>query len=86
MAEFRIASVQFVSKNVSLKNATYAAGLPVKPEVLTRLEEALWQEGVDYTLKLIDHKTGATVAPTDVTVGNIMVYQSKVLMDTLDLL
>ena len=71
MAEFRIASVQFVSKNVSLKNATYAAGLPVKPEVLIQIGGSTLVEGVDYTLKLIDPKTGATVAPTDVTVGNI---------------
>ena len=71
MAEFRIASVQFVSKNVSLKNATYAAGLPVKPEVLIQIGGSTLVEGVDYTLKLIDAKTGATVAPTDVTVGNI---------------
>ena len=70
-AEFRIASVQFVSKNVSLKNATYAAGLPVKPEVLIQIGGSTLVEGVDYTLKLIDPKTGATVAPTDVTVGNI---------------
>ena len=70
-AEFRIASVQFVSKNVSLKNATYAAGLPVKPEVLIQIGGSTLVEGVDYTLKLIDAKTGATVAPTDVTVGNI---------------
>ena len=70
-AEFRIASVQFVSKNVSLKNATYAAGLPVKPEVLIQIGGSTLVEGVDYTLELIDPKTGATVAPTDVTVGNI---------------
>ena len=70
-AEFRIASVQFVSKNVSLKNATYAAGLPVKPEVLIQIGGSTLVEGVDYTLKLIDPNTGTTVAPTDVTVGNI---------------
>ena len=69
--EFHITNVQFVSKNVSLKNATYAAGLPVKPEVLIQIGGSTLVEGVDYKLELIDPKTGATVAPIDATVGNI---------------
>ena len=66
----KIRSVQFVAKNVSLKNATYAAGLPVKPEVTIQIGGTTLVEGKDYKLELIDSK-GATVTPTDVTVGNI---------------
>ena len=66
----KIRSVQFVAKNVSLKNATYAAGLPVKPEVTIQIGGTTLIEGKDYKLELIDSK-GATVTPTDVTVGNI---------------
>ena len=65
----KIRSVQFVAKNVSLKNATYAAGLPVKPEVTIQIGGTTLVEGKDYTLKLT--KDGKEVTPTDVTVGNI---------------
>ena len=65
----KIRSVQFVDKNVSLKNATYAAGLPVKPEVTIQIGGTTLVEGKDYTLKLI--KDGSEIKPTDVSVGNI---------------
>ena len=65
----RIKSVEFVDKNVSLKNATYAGGLPVKPEVLIQIGGSTLVEGKDYTIKLT--KDGNEVTPTDVTVGNI---------------
>ncbi|RGY86187.1 hypothetical protein DW748_11970 [Ruminococcus sp. AM28-41] len=65
----RIKSVEFVDKNVSLKNATYAGGLPVKPEVLIQIGGSTLVEGKDYTIKLT--KDGKEVTPTDVTVGNI---------------
>ena len=67
--EVKIKSVQFVAKNVSLKNATYAAGLPVKPEVTIQIGGTTLVEGKDYTLKLT--KDGKEVTPTDVTVGDI---------------
>ncbi|MFR1879257.1 MAG: hypothetical protein ACLS22_16140 [Blautia wexlerae] len=35
--EVQIRSVAFVAKNVSLKNGTYAAGLPVKPQVTIQI-------------------------------------------------
>ena len=65
----KIRSVQFVDKNVSLKNATYAAGLPVKPEVTIQIGGTTLVEGKDYTLKLM--KDGSEIKPTDVSVGNI---------------
>lgn len=37
--EFKIKNVKFVAKNVTVKNGTYAAGLPVKPEVLIQIGE-----------------------------------------------
>ena len=67
--EVKIKSVQFVAKNVSLKNATYAAGLPVKPEVTIQIGGTTLVEGKDYTLKLT--KDGKEVTPTEVTVGDI---------------
>ena len=73
---FSIDSVQFVDKNVSLKNATYAAGLPVKPEVTVQIGGTTLVEGKDYTLKLKD-KNKNDVTPTDVTVGNIYGVEIK---------
>ena len=67
---FSIDSVKFVAKNVSLKNGTYAAGLPVKPEVTIQIGGSTLVEGKDYKLTLID-KNGATVTPTEATVANI---------------
>ena len=76
--EVKIKSVQFVAKNVSLKNATYAAGLPVKPEVTIQIGGTTLVEGKDYKLTLVDKSdTTKEVTPTDVTVGNI--YGVKVL-------
>lgn len=46
--------LKFVAKNVSVKNATYAGGLPVKPEVLIQIGGSTLVEGKDYTLRLID--------------------------------
>ena len=67
---FGIKSVEFVKKNVSLKNAVYAGGLPVKPEVLIQIGGSTLKEGTDYTIKYVDGD-GKYVTPTDVTVGNI---------------
>ena len=67
---FSIDSVEFVAKNVSLKNGTYAAGLPVKPEVTIQIGGSTLVEGKDYKLTLID-KNGNTVTPTEATVANI---------------
>ena len=73
---FTIKSVKFVAKNVSVKNATYAAGLPVKPEVLIQIGGSTLVEGKDYALRLID-KNGNTVTPIDVTVGDIYGVEIK---------
>ena len=73
---FTIKSVKFVAKNVSVKNATYAAGLPVKPEVLIQIGGSTLVEGKDYILRLID-KNGDTVTPIDVTVGDIYGVEIK---------
>ena len=77
---FSIDSVRFVARNVSLKNATYAAGLPVKPEVTVQIGGTTLVEGKDYTLKLKGKdKNGNAidVTPTDVTVGNIYGVEIK---------
>ena len=67
---FSINSVNFVAKNVTIKNGTYAAGLPVKPEVLVQIGGTTLVEGKDYKLTLIDkNNANKEVAPTDVTVG-----------------
>lgn len=63
-------------QNVSVKNATYAGGLPVKPEVLIQIGGSTLVEGKDYTLRLID-KNGNTVTPIDVTVGDIYGVEIK---------
>nr|WP_288547390.1 hypothetical protein [uncultured Blautia sp.] len=76
---FSIDSVEFVKQNVSIKNATYAAGLPVKPEVLIQIGGSTLVEGKDYKLELISSATTdannkttvTTVTPVDTTVGKI---------------
>ena len=75
---FSIDSVEFVKQNVSIKNATYAAGLPVKPEVLIQIGGSTLVEGKDYKLELISSVSGTgasatvtTVTPVDTTVGKI---------------
>ena len=71
---FRINSVYFFKQNVSIKNATYAAGLPVKPEVLIQIGGSTLVEGKDYKLELISSVSGSTVTtvtPVDTTVGKI---------------
>ena len=75
---FSIDSVKFVKQNVSIKNATYAAGLPVKPEVLIQIGGSTLVEGKDYKLELISsvsststNTTVTTVTPVDTTVGKI---------------
>ena len=75
---FSIKSVEFVKQNVSIKNATYAAGLPVKPEVLIQIGGSTLVEGKDYKLELISSVSGTgasatvtTVTPVDTTVGKI---------------
>ena len=67
---FTIESVKFDAKNVTIKNATYAAGLPVKPEVLIQIGGSTLVEGKDYTIKYVD-KNGAEVTPTEVTNGAV---------------
>ena len=77
---FSIDSVRFVARNVSLKNATYAAGLPVKPEVTVQIGGTTLVEGKDYTLKLKgkdETNNIIDVTPTDVTVGNIYGVEIK---------
>ena len=66
---FKIKNVKFVKENVSIKNATYAGGLPVKPEVLIQVKGQTLVEGKDYKLEL----TGAAVGEnyTDVTDGKV---------------
>jgi len=52
--EVQIRSVAFVAKNVSLKNGTYAAGLPVKPQVTIQIGGTTLTEGKDYKLTLLN--------------------------------
>ena len=62
---FSIDSDRFVAKNVSHKNGTYAAGLPVKPEVTIQIGGSTLVEGKDYKLTLID-KNDDTITPTGI--------------------
>ena len=62
--EVQIRSVAFVAKNVSLKNGTYAAGLPVKPQVTIQIGGTTLTEGKDYKLTLLNSKKDE-VTPTD---------------------
>ena len=66
---FLIKNVYFNAQNVSVKNATYAGGLPVKPEVLVQIKGRTLVEGKDYKLTL----SGASVGEnyTDVTDGKV---------------
>ncbi len=66
---FGIKNVKFVKENVSIKNATYAGGLPVKPEVLIQINGQTLVEGKDYKLELIGAKEGENY--TDVTDGKV---------------
>ena len=69
---FKIKNVKFVAKNVTVKNGTYAAGLPVKPEVLIQIGGTTLVEGKDYKLTLVDkNNTSKEVTPTDVTTANV---------------
>ncbi len=65
--KFNIASVQFVAKNVTIKNATYAGGLPVKPEITVQIGKSTLVEGKDYTVEL----TGGNGKYVDVTNGKV---------------
>ena len=67
--EFKIKNVKFVKENVSIKNATYAGGLPVKPEVLIQVKGQTLVEGKDYKLELTGAKAGTSY--TDVTDGKV---------------
>ena len=53
-AAFTIDSVKFDEQNVTVKNAAYAGGLPVKPEITIQIGNTTLVEGKDYTVKLID--------------------------------
>ena len=69
IAPFLIKNVHFNAQNVTVKNGSYAGGLPVKPQVLVQIKGNTLVEGKDYELKL----TGATTDNhyTDATVKNI---------------
>ena len=66
---FKIYNVKFVKENVSIKNAVYAGGLPVKPEVLIQVKGQTLVEGKDYKLELTGAKSGENY--TDVTDGKV---------------
>ena len=66
---FAIKDVEFVKQNVSVQNATYAGGLPVKPNVLVQINGNTLVEGKDYKLTLAGAKVGENY--TDVTDGKI---------------
>ena len=66
---FLIKNVEFVEKNVTVTNGTYAGGFPVKPGVLVQIGGNTLVEGKDYVLS---YKKGNTeVTPIDVTDGKI---------------
>ena len=66
---FAIKDVEFVKQNVFVQNATYAGGLPVKPNVLVQINGNTLVEGKDYELTLAGAKTGENY--THVTDGKI---------------
>ena len=49
---FVIKNVHFNDQNVTVKNGSYAGGLPVKPQVLVQIKGNTLVEGKDYELKL----------------------------------
>ena len=63
---FYIDSVQFVKQNITVTNGTYAAGLPVKPEILIQIGGTTLVEDKDYTVQV----AGGTTY-TDVTNGKV---------------
>ena len=69
---FYIDSVQFVKQNITVKNGAYAAGLPVKPEILIQIGGTTLVEDKDYTVKV----TGGDTY-TDVTNGKIYGLEIK---------
>ena len=56
--KFYIDAVEFVKQNVTVKNGTYAGGLPVKPEILIQIGGHTLVEGTDYTVKFNGNTTG----------------------------
>ena len=66
---FAIKDVEFVKQNVFVQNATYAGGLPVKPNVLVQINGNTLVEGKDYELTLAGVKIGENY--THVTDGKI---------------
>ena len=77
---FRINSVYFYKQNVSIKNATYAAGLPVKPEVLIQIGGSTLVEGKDCKLELI---SSASVTDTSTTVTTVVTPSFTVTVQSL---
>ena len=70
--EFKIKNVKFVAKNVTIKNGVYAAGLPVKPEILIQIGGTTLVEGKDYKLTLIEKgNSNKEVTPTEVTADKV---------------
>ena len=66
---FEIKNVHFVKENVSIKNAVYAGGLPVKPEVLIQIKGRTLVEGKDYKVELTGAEAGENY--TNVTDGKV---------------
>ena len=58
---FAIKDVEFVKQNVFVQNATYAGGLPVKPNVLVQINGNTLVEGKDYELTLAGVKIGEII-------------------------
>ena len=67
---FAIKNVKFDNQNVYVQNATYAGGLPVKPNVLVQIKGNTLVEGKDYTLKLEPVNANA-VDPSGVNFVNV---------------
>ena len=70
---FKIKNVEFGLTNVSVKNGTYAGGLPVKPEVLVQIKGQTLVEGKDYKLTFynLDDTSKEVTNCTDVTDGKV---------------
>ena len=69
LAAFNIEPAYFTARNIDVKNGTYAAGKPVKPEVTVTVNGKTLVEGTDYYLELsdIDHPQATPDQFVDVT-------------------
>ena len=75
---FAIKNVEFVEKNVYVQNATYAGGLPVKPNVLVQINGNTLVEGKDYTITLDANRYSDASGVNFVNVTDGKVYKVKV--------